>query len=102
MIEIFGFIVLALIAAWVLVILPSIRKDHRDNEAKKQTALKNQDTIFRDFFDGSPTKIWKATDNHMPTENMVAGAHTHGYTVLSRDGDDLSTKIVFAKTAQPN
>lgn len=97
MIEIFGFIVLALIAAWVLVILPSIRKDHRDNEEKKQAALKNQDTIFRDFFDGSPTKIWKATDNHMPTENMISGGITHGYKTASREGEGLLTTIVFER-----
>lgn len=97
MMEIFGFIVLGTIAAWVFVILPLMRKDLKENEQKKQTALKNQDTIFRDFFDGTQSKIWKATDNHMPTENMVAGGINHGYKTASREGEGLMTTIVFER-----
>lgn len=97
MLEFFALMVLGVIALWIFVILPTMRKDQKDNEQKKQHALENQGTIFREFFDGTPSKIWKATDNYMPAENMISGGINHGYRTASREGAGLSTTIVFER-----
>lgn len=97
MLDLLIWIVLGTIALWIFVLLPLMKKDLRENEAKKQTALTNQEALCSGFFDGSKSKIWKATDNYLPAENMIAGAIEHGYSVASRDGEGLSTTIVFVK-----
>lgn len=97
MLDLLIWLVLGTIALWIFVLLPLMKKDLRENEEKKQSALANQRALCADFFDGSKSKIWKGTDNYLPAENMIAGAVENGYSVASREGADLSTTIVFVK-----
>lgn len=64
---------------------------------KQQDAIKNQESLLAEFFDGQHTRVYSTVGTHLPPERVIENAHRFGYRLISQSESDYNRTFVFER-----